>query len=188
VRIVKPLIAIAIASLVVVACGGRAAPTQAPAATSADGGGGGGATAGPEATAAGPGETVAGGGGGGGGTGSTANGSAHVELSGPATKSGDYGLVLPASIFGGDQGTTLSYTNEDATDVVAIRLQPDGTAIVSYGGQDLTAPGATCTTTNLNVTGSSASGSFECHDVMVVTAAAATLSGATLKGTFTAHT
>jgi hypothetical protein len=154
--------------------------TQAPAQATADGGGGGtGATEPPAATS--------GAGGGGGGTGSTANGSAHVELSGPASKSGDYGLVAPASIFGGAQGTALSYTNDAATDVLTISFTSDSKVIVSYGGADLTAPGAECTASNLNIGASSASGSFDCQNVMVVTAAGATLTGATMKGAFTAH-
>ena len=154
--------------------------TQAPAQATADSGGGSGATEPPAATSDA-------GGGGGGGTGSTANGSAHVELSGPASKSGDYGLVVPASIFGGAQGTALSYTNDAATDVLTISFTSDSKVVVSYGGADLTAPGAECTASNLNFGASSASGSFDCQDVMVITAAGATLTGATMKGTFTAH-
>jgi hypothetical protein len=179
---------IAGAAMVLCACS-SGTPTQAPGVATqapgqtadAGGGGGSGSTQEPEAT-------TDSGGGGGGGAGSTANGSVHIELSGPATQSGDYGLVLPASRFGGPTESSFSFTNADTTAVVTITTTADGKLVVSYGTADFTAPGAECTGSNMNIGASSASGSFECHDVLVVTAAGASLLGGTLKGTFTAHT
>ena len=122
---------------------------------------------------------------GGGGTG--AYGTVHIEISGPVSKTADYDFVPAGSLFGGAQGSSLSFTNSTAVEIVSILVAADGTVVLSYGGQDFSAPGATCTTSNWNVGASSASGSFDCDASLVITAAGAQLTGGKIKGSFTAH-
>ena len=171
-------------AIVLAACS-SGSPTQAPgAATQAPGqtadGGGGGATDVPAAT------SDSGGGGGGGGGGS-ANGSVQFEISGPESRSGDFGFVPAGSLFGGAQGSSLSFANPEATEIVSILISADGSVVVSYGGLEFSAPGATCKTSNWNIGASSASGSFDCDASLIITAAGAQLTGGKIKGSFTAH-
>lgn len=163
----------------VAACGGGS-PTQAPggatqkpAATQ-----GGGATEGPAATQSG----------GGGGNIDTTYGKIHIELSGPMTKSADYGFIPAGSIFGGTQGSSLSFANNQAaTEIVSVYVSPDGKVVMSWVGSDFSAPGTECTTSNWNIGGSSGSGSFDCTGA-VITSSGAVLQDARIKGNFEAHT
>ena len=173
----KSIVAVALVGMVAIACGGTPA-TSGPGATQNPGGG---ATPGPQATQGGV----------GGGTkpaGWDQYGKVHIEISGPVQKSGDYGFVPAASIFGGAQGSSLSFTVEGASELVSILIGPDQKVIVSYAGEDFSAPAAECTTSNWNMGTTSASGSFDCKAAFVITSAGATVTGATIKGTFDAHT
>jgi hypothetical protein len=155
------------------------AATQAPGQTAGGGGGGSGATEPPAAT------TDSGGGGGGGvGTGS---GSIHVEITGPMSKTLDLAFVPPGSLFGGLQGSSFSFTDDAANDVATVNLTSDGKFVILVGNPDFAAPAVECTPSNLKVDASSASASFECDNAMVITSAGASLTGATIKGSFTAH-
>jgi hypothetical protein len=171
-------------AMVLSACSG-ATPTQSPTATTqapgqtADTGGGDGSgpTDAPDAT----------GGSGGGGITGTGSGTVHIEISGPVSKAGDYAFAPAGSLFGGAQGSSLSFTNDQTNEIVSILISADNKVVVSYGGPDLTVPGAECTTSDWNMTATSGSGSFDCTATLIITAAGAQLTGGKIKGTFTAH-
>lgn len=175
------------AAIVLAACS-SGSPTQAPgAATQAlgqttDPGGGGGGSGSSEAPVA-----TTGSGGGGIGVPGAGSGTVHIEVSGPISKSGDYDFVPAGSIFGGTAGSSFSFTNAAATDVVTVNATSDGKVVILYGTPDFTVPAAECTTSNWNIGASSASGSFECDGSVIITAAGATLTNGTVKGNFTAH-
>jgi hypothetical protein len=181
-QLVIPFTALFIA---VVACGGGG-PTQAPGgATTNPGGGGGTATEGPQATDV-PGATLAGGGGSK-PAGWDQYGKVHIELTGPAEKSGDYGFIPAGSFFGGAQGSSLNFTNEGSNEIVSILVSAEGKVIVSYGTVDVSVPGAECTTSNWNIGATTASGSFDCQAGLVIMSSGATLTGGHLIGTFDAR-
>jgi hypothetical protein len=171
-QVSRSLIAVALVGVLAAACGGGASPTQAPGAATQNPGGGG-ATENP--------------GGGGGGAGDTSHGKVHIEMSGPVTKSGDYGFVPAGSVFGGDQGSSLNFTNEGTNEVVSILIGADGSVVVSYGTPEFSAPASQCTTSNWNIGASSASGSFDCTAALVIMASGATAQDGKLKGTFEAR-
>jgi hypothetical protein len=180
----RSIVAIALAGMVAAACGGGSptqepgAATQGPAATD---GGGGGATEGPSATQSG--------GGGGGGAkpaGWDQYGKVSYEASAPVSLSGELGFIPAASVFGGDQGTTLSFSYEDADSVLSIVFSA-GVTSVSFGSNAGTVIGTNCTTSNLSIQATSASGSFECKEVLAMMASGAQVANVTLKGTFDAH-
>ena len=176
--------ALAVAVLIA-ACGSSAGPT----ATTGGGGGGGGATAPaateptatePTATQDGgqPGATAAGGGGGGGGANSV-----HFEItSSLLNKSGDLPFVGGASVFAGDLNTSLSFSNAATTDVLGV-LIVQGHVAVSYSASGDTVAGPVCTSTDVHVDGTSASGSFDCLNADVLTASGGIGKGE-IKGTF----
>jgi hypothetical protein len=178
-------IATVLIGVVAAACGGgspTAAPggaTQNPAATT-DGGGGGGPTDAPEATQSG---------GGGGGNVDTTYGRMHIEISGPVTKSADYGFLPAGSIFGGAQGSALNFSTgvEGTSEIASILIGADGKVVVSWITTDFQAPAAECTTSNWNVGGTSGSGSFDCTAALVIMGSGAMVQDAKVKGNFEAH-
>ncbi|HJW22527.1 MAG TPA: hypothetical protein VJ506_08880 [Candidatus Limnocylindrales bacterium] len=174
----RSVLAIALIGVLGAACGGSS-PTQAPGAATqnTDGGGGGTATQNPGG----------GGGGGGGGAGDTSHGKVHIEISGPVTKSADYGFVPAASLFGGDQGASLSFSNGVQNEVVSILINADNTIVVSWGTAEFSAPAAECTTSNWNVGATSGSGSFDCTAALVIMASGATVQNGKVKGSFEAR-
>lgn len=175
----------AVLSLALAACGGSS-PTQAP----NTGGGGGTATDTPAEVTDAPAATQSGGGGGNGGSkpaGWDQYGKVHIEISGPASHTGDYGFIPAGSIFGGDQGSSLNFTVEGTDTIVSIVIGADDTVLISFGSPELSAPAAECTTSDWNIGASSASGSFDCEAAMVITASGAMLAGAHVKGSFDAR-
>ena len=174
-------------SLVLVACGGGAA-TQVPGgATTNPGDGGGTPTDVPQATN-GPGATMSGRGGGGvKPAGWDQYGKVHIELTGPVSKTGDYGFVPAGSFFGGASGSSLNFTIEGSNEIVSIVIGGDGKVIVSYGSVEMSAPAAECTTSNWNIGATSGSGSFDCNAALIVLATGATLTGGHLTGSFDAR-
>ena len=179
--------AIVLVSVLAAACGGSGATqapagaTQGPAATQSGGGvgGGGGATQAPAATQSG----------GGGGTkpaGWDQYGKVSYEISAPVSLSGELGFIPAASSFAGDQTTSLSFTVEDANVVMSI-LFTEGKASVSFGSEAGTVIGTNCKTSNLSIQASSASGSFECTEVLAMMASGAQVTNVTMKGTFNGH-
>jgi hypothetical protein len=188
-RTTRAISGLALGALLLSACSGGAGPTQQPAAaTTNTGGGGGTATEQPTITDA-PGETVAGGGGGGGGNpaGWDRYGKVHVEMGGPVSKTVDLGFVPAGSLFGGAQGSSLSFTNEGSNQVVSILIGPDNKIVISYGGTEFSMPGTECTTSNWNIGATSGSGSFDCKASIVIMASGASVTNGTLKGHFDAH-
>lgn len=184
----KLISGVALAALLLSACGGGAGPTQEPgAATSNTGGGGGAATDQPTVSDA-PDETQSGGGGGGGNpAGRDRYGKVHVEMGGPVEKTVELGFIPAGSLFGGAQGSSLSFTNEGSNEVVSILIGPDNKAVISYGGLDFSMPATECTTSNWNIGATSGSGSFECKAAIVILASGASVTNGTLKGSFDAH-
>lgn len=151
--------------------GGQPTPTTGPEATQ-----------GGEATAAGGGATPAGGGGGGGAGGSN---TAHFEVtSSLVNKSGDLPFVPGASVFGGDTNTSLSFSDATTADVLGV-LITQGHVAVSYvsNSNGLTASASVCTSTNVQISATSASGSFDCQNADVLTTAGGIGKGE-IKGTF----
>jgi hypothetical protein len=188
-RTTRAISGLALGALLLSACSGGAGPTQQPAAaTTNTGGGGGTATEQPTITDA-PGETVAGGGGGGGGNpaGWDRYGKVHVEMGGPVSKTVDLGFVPAGSLFGGAQGSSLSFTNEGSNQVVSILIGADNKIVISYGGTEFSMPGTECTTSNWNIGATSGSGSFDCKASIVIMASGASVTNGTLKGNFDAH-
>jgi hypothetical protein len=178
----KLLSMIAGAAIVISACS-SGGPTQAPAQTTAGGGGGGGGSG----TTQPPAATTDSGSGGGGGVVGAGAGTAHIEVSGPVSKTGDYDFVPAGSLFGGSAGSSFSFTNAAATDVLTISTTSDGKVVILYGTPDFTVPGTECTTSNWNIGATSASGSFECDAPLIITAAGAQVTGGKVKGNFTVH-
>lgn len=168
----RSILAIALMGVLVAACGGSGA-TQAPGGATQDPGGGG-ATQNP------------GGGGGSKPAGWDQYGKASYEISAPVSLSGELGFIPAASSFGGDQATSLSFTYEGASDVLTIQLT-QGRAVTSFGSATTSVVGSTCTTSNLSIQASSASGSFECTDVLAVMASGTQVTNVTMKGNFNVH-
>jgi hypothetical protein len=154
------------------------AATQAPGQTADAGGDGSGPTDAPDATA---------GSGGGGIVTGTGSGTVHIEVSGPVSKTGDYAFVPAGSFFGGTQGSSLNFSNDQTNEIVSILIASDGKVVVSYGSLDFSVPAAECTTSNWNITATSGSGSFDCNASLVITAAGAQMTGGRITGNFTAH-
>ena len=180
----RSVIAVAFVGLVAAACG-SSSPTQAPGATQGsqatqdNGGGGGGATDEPQATQ----------GSGGGGSkpaGWDQFGKVAYQISAPLSMNGELGFLPAASIFAGDQGTSLSFTVAGTSEVFTIAFT-QGTTTISWGSEAGTVVGSTCTTSGLSIQGSSASGSFECTDVIASLASGAQVTGVTIKGSFNVH-
>jgi hypothetical protein len=182
----RSMAALAIITLALSACGGGAAATQQPG--GATPGTGGTATENPQATDEPAATTDTGGGGGGGNpTGWDRYGKVHVEMGGPVNKTVDLGFVPAGSLFGGAQGSSLSFTNEGSNQVVSILVGPDNKIVISYGGPDFSMPGTECTTSNWNIGATSGSGSFDCKASIVILASGASVTNGTLKGNFDAH-
>ena len=164
---------------VLAACSGTPAVTTAPGGATQNPGGGL-ATPGADATQ----------GGGGGGTkpaGWDAKGKVHYDLSGPATKSGDIGFFPTTSIFGGLNQTILYFVTEGVQETFIITISNGGEITVAYASLDMSAPGAVCTSSNLKVEASSASGSIDCTNVSVIPKSGAMMTGGRLQATFDAH-
>jgi hypothetical protein len=175
----------AVLSLALAACGGSG-PTQAP----NTGGGGGTATDTPAEVTDAPPATQSGGGGGNGGSkpaGWDQYGKVHIEISGAATHTGDYGFIPAGSLFGGAQGSSLNFTIEGTDTIVSIVIGSDEKVLVSFGSPEMSAPAAECTTSNWNVGATSASGSFDCEAALVILASGAMVSGARVTGSFDAR-
>ena len=190
-QVVQRLGAALVLGIAVAACGGNAA-TQGPAATQAagatqaggggGGGGGGGATQAPAATDAGT-----GGNGGTGGGIDTSHGQAHVDITGPATKSIDEGFSPILSHFGGTDDTILYFVRTDSVEGALAVTWSSGTFVAVFTSADLQVSGIECTATNVKIDATSASGSFDCPQNIVVLASGASSQNASFKGTFEAH-
>ena len=170
----KSIVAVVLVGMVAVACGGTPA-TSGPGATQNPGGG---ATPGPQATQ-----------GGGGGTkpaGWDAKGKAHYELSGPASKRGDIGFFPLTSIFGGTDQTILYFATEGVEETLIVTFAA-GQIAVAYVSTDLSVPGAQCTSSNLKIEASSASGSLDCANVSITPISGALMTGGRLQITFDAR-
>ena len=180
---------VAVVALVVVACGAGSEPSQTTANGPAEA-----PTTGIAPSADAPVATDSTGTGGNSGTGGGGkpagwdqHGKVHVEMSGPVSKSADYGFLPAGSFFGGDQGSALNFTVEGTNEVVSVLMNPDGTVVVSYAGVDFQMPGAECTTSNWNVGSTSGSGSFDCTAAIVILGSGALAQDGKIKGSFEAQ-
>ena len=183
----RSIAGLGIVALLLSACAG-----SGPAATQTNGGGGGGggtATDQPETTDEPQGTDAGGGGGGGGNDIGFGNGKATFEVSGPITASGEYGFVPPGSIFGGSQGSSLTFARTTGADasLLSIIIGQDGSVLVSYTGTEGQMPAAACTTSDWNIGATSGSGKFDCTAQFTITKSGATVAGGTIKGSFEAH-
>lgn len=187
-RSMRSVTALTVMAMLLGACGGNAGGTQQPAGATANTGGGGTATENPQATDE-PVATDSGGGGGGGGNpaGWDRYGKVHVEMGGPVQKTVELGFIPAGSLFGGAQGSSLSFTNEGSNQVLSILIGPDNKVVVSYGDQDFSMPGTECTTSSWNIGATSGSGSFDCTASLVILASGASVTNGTIKGNFDAH-
>jgi hypothetical protein len=181
----RSIAALGIAALLLSACGGSgAAATQ-----SKDGGDGGGGAATDQPQATDEPQATDGGGATGGNDIGFGNGKATFEVSGPVTASGEYGFVPLGSVFGGAQGSSLTFgrtTGADAS-LLSIIIGQDGTVLVSYSGTEGQVPAASCTTSDWNIGTTSGSGKFNCTAQFSITKSGATVAGGTIKGSFEAH-
>ena len=126
------------------ACSGSPAATVGPG-TTTNPGGGGGATTNP--------------GGGGGGAGS---GTVKYDVAGTIQKSGELPFFAFGSRFdrGGPTGLSLTFTTEDGA-ILSI-LQSQGAHSISLVDEEHGLTWMSCATFDVNVTGTSATGRFEC--------------------------
>jgi hypothetical protein len=170
-RIAKSGAAIAAVGLLVVACGGAVPPTQNPGngGTPTQNPGGGGATTNP-----------------GGGGADTSKGKVHIEITGPITKSGDYGYVPAASVFGGAQGASMSFTDSASTAVVTIATGADNQVVVTWGTPEFSTT-AECTTQGWTIGSNSGSGTFDCTGALVILANGTMGQEGHVTGSFDAH-
>jgi hypothetical protein len=179
-RTSQPIWTLAVVATLVAACGSSSGGTPGPGGTQ-----GSGSTPGAVTTPGDGGSSPVAGGGGTKPAGWDANGKVHYEITGGVTASGDLGFVPVASVFGGTQQTSLSYTIEGASGVMAV-LVTEGKVAVSYGNDDYAVTGADCTTSNLLVDATTASGSFDCAATIIKADGSPMLTGR-IKGTFDAH-
>ncbi len=170
----------------VAACGSGSGPTQGPGAATQNpattDGGGGGATQDPGVTDD-PGT-------GGDNTVDTTYGKVSFTITGPIEKTGEFGFIPSGSLFGGSAGSALNFADSSGSDASGISIIIDASKAltVSYLSVAGQVPGATCTTTDLNVGSNTASGKFECDAEVSITASGATAAGGHISGSFTAHT
>jgi hypothetical protein len=180
-QILKHLGAAVTLGVVIAACGGGNAPTQAPGATPAGGNGGNGGTATqvPAATQ---------GGGGGGGL-DTSHGKATFTVSGPISASHEYAFIPAGSLFGGAQGSVFNFGDTSGADanILSIIVSPDGSILASFSGSAGQVPAAQCTTSDWDVGATEAKGKFDCTAAFSITSSGATVEGGTIKGEFTAR-
>ena len=180
----RPVMSILLLAMALAACGGSGAATQGPGATSG-GGGGGTATDQPQGTETVT-ETETSSSGGGGGSLDTSHGKAHIDLTGVVTKSIDLGFTPMLSRFGGMDGTVLYFIPASQEGALAI-TEAGGQFVAVYTSADVTVSGIECTTSNLKIEATSASGSFDCAKNTVILASGASAENAGFKGTFEAH-
>jgi hypothetical protein len=116
-------------------------------------------------------------------------GKASYTVSGGLSASGEAGFVPAGSIFGGPTNTSLSYTIEGTQMVLIIRLGVSGGTtgmILQFSDGQVSVPAAQCTTTNLNVGSTSASGNYQCAAAMGMNANGAMFMNVGVAGSFTA--
>ena len=108
------------------------------------------------------------------------------QLGAPFNKSGELDFIPLASHFAGDQGSSLTFATADNNEIVVL-LFTQGVMSASWGtSAGTTMAGAQCTTQDLKIDASSASGSFDCAHGVAISGGAQTMD-ASLKGSFTAH-
>jgi hypothetical protein len=181
--------ALTLSALLLAACGGGSGPAQTQAASDSEQGSptDGPATLQPAATVDAGGNGGNGGNGGGRPAGWDQYGKVHVDVSGPVTKSADYGFMPAGSLFGGAQGSALNFAIEGTSELVSILVNPDGTVVVSYASADFSMPAAECTTSDWNLGATSGSGSFDCTAGVVILGSGAMAQDGRIKGSFEAH-
>jgi hypothetical protein len=163
--------------MLLAACGGSPAATQGPGAATSGPGGGGGSTSAPVAT------TDGGGGSGGGGTGTV-----KYEVTGTLQKSGELPFFAVGSRFGGAAGIGLTFTTEAGGAIFSI-VEANGQHAISLTDEQHGLTWASCETYEMNATGSSATGRFDCSQGFGTVIADGTMvTDIHLTGTFEART
>ena len=177
-RVLRFAVAAVVVGLVA-ACSGSPGASQNP-----GGGGGDGPTTPPAVTNA-PVESLSGGGAGSGGNTGGGSGQMHIEISGPVEVSGDYPFFAFGSRFGGEAGVQLNFTNE-GSDAIASISGIQGTFVITYVSEQLTANSQVCELTDWNIGATSGSGSFDCKDGFATKLDGTYLTGVRIKGNFEA--
>jgi hypothetical protein len=168
-------------AMVAAGCGGS---SDSPEAGSSDDGGGGIPSAEP-----GDGGSDGGndGGDGGGGDIITGNGSAHYEITGDVTASGDLSFILLTSTFDGASGQAYLTFSDGGDEVLIVLLDRQGGSAVQFGNPEIAISPTPvgCTFDIGNLDDSSASGSFDCKNQLA--AAGEQIATASISGTFEAR-
>ena len=155
--------------LLLAACSGSPAATAGPGATTDPGGGGGGATTNP---------------GGGGGD----SGTVKYDVGGQVQKSGELPFLAFGSRFDreGPTGLALNFTTDDGAILSIIEIQ--GAHSISLVDEAHGLSWASCATFDVNVTGTSATGRFECGQGFgTVVADGSVVTDIRISGTFDAR-
>ncbi len=189
-RFPRSVVSIAITGLLVAACGGAPAPTPGPdgvTPTQNPGGvtptqnpGGVTPTQAPVATDGGGGPVLPG------------NGSGKVtyEISGDRQKVGELPFFGIGSRFGGPAGRYFTFTTTDGSGAEIFNIFPDasneGSWLVGYASEEFQVSATACEMSNVQVSDTSASGSFDCQNAIVLTGAT-TMGSGRIKGTFEAR-
>ncbi len=172
-------------TLLLAACGSKAGASSSP---------GGNGTGSPSDAASAAASAAASSGGGGGVT-DASKGTAHFELSGAATKSGDFAIIpLYGAVFDPEtQGVALGYADESASASLNINTGGAG-ASVTYADNEigviLVPVGTTfgeCTVDFSEFETDHVKGTFTCHDMAVVAGGQDILGAGTLAGSFEAR-
>lgn len=189
-RAIAPVLA---AVVLVAACGassgasiGAAAPTQGaggPAATPTDAAG----SVPTDDSAAGTDTPIQGGG-------DTSKGTAHFDLTGVKTASGDLGFLAETSVFevNGNKSAILYFEGSDTSTALVLTLAPDLTNVVLAAGGisasvlPINGTIGTCTATTSELDDHAAKGSFTCEHLAIGSDGALVGEGS-ISGTFDAH-
>jgi hypothetical protein len=181
-QVPRSLVSIALAGLIVAACGGGG-PTQAPGATQGPGGGptqAPGATQGPDG---GPtidpngGPILPG----------LGSGQVRFEVSGSLSRNGELPFFGLGSRFEGEAGKYYAFTAEsDNTEIVTIFESGDGW-LVGYASESGSASATVCEMSNLNTTDTHAAGTFDCPNTIIVKPDGTYATDGRIKGSFEAN-
>jgi hypothetical protein len=124
---------------------------------------------------------------GGGGDIITGDGSAHYEVSGDVTTSGDLAFIDLTSTFDDAAGQAYLTFSNGGDEVLVIVLDRDGGSAVQFGNPEIAISPTPlgCTFDIRTLDGSNAAGSFDCQNQLAVKGEQ--IATASIKGTFEAH-
>lgn len=117
----------------------------------------------------------------------TGDGSAHYEVSGDVTTSGDLAFIDLTSTFDAAAGQAYLTFSNGGDEVLVVVLDRDGGSAVQFGNPEIAISPTPlgCTFDIGELDGSNASGSFDCTNQLAVKGEQ--IASASIKGTFEAH-